>query len=420
MLLARSILGADAPDVIGERIEAYCREHLGRSVVGCLGLTQSVGAVFTLVLEGGERVVLKAHGRDSSRLGAKATFESLVAVYGIQQALAIAGVPCPRVIHAPVRWEGGVIAAMEYLADGAFRDAHEPPVRRAMAESLADFVRRAEVFRDVPSLPVSAPPAGRLFPEPHNVLFDFATPGGEWIDERARRARAVAGTAQRSVVAHTDHSAANLRILGDRVSTLYDMDSTALVDEMRCLAGTAVHFTYNPNLGSWTWPSREEAISFAEATRAPAALRSRTTSARGSARGRSTRSPTPRDASTRSTRAGRSSRAASARRSGARLKMVTWVERPRRRSSRRRTRADDTTGAHGLRRRAPSPPMRSPREPSLSCDGEPHYWSDSHWVDFCDPTPEVPPRRSTAVSKVFRCGRPGTGPTSFHAERRVM
>jgi hypothetical protein len=60
------------------------------------------------------------------------------------------------------------------------------------------------------------------------------------------------------VLAHTDLSAANVRASEDCITSIYDMDSIALVDEMRLLAGMAVHFTYTGADDGWDWPTREE------------------------------------------------------------------------------------------------------------------------------------------------------------------
>jgi hypothetical protein len=77
------------------------------------------------------------------------------------------------------------------------------------------------------------------------VPFDFNAPGAEWIDTRARSTRVVLDqTPERAVVMHTDFSAANVRVSRGAIAAVYDMDSVARIDEMRCLASAAVHFTY--------------------------------------------------------------------------------------------------------------------------------------------------------------------------------
>ena len=131
-----------------------------------------------------------------------------------------------------------------------------------MAEMLAEIARVATPLRDTPMLAVSRLP-DELWPAPHNVLFDLATPGGEWIDERARMARAVLDASLPApIVLHTDFSAANVRVREGRICAIYDMDSVALVDEMRGLASTAVHHTYTGAERQQSVTSREQARAF--------------------------------------------------------------------------------------------------------------------------------------------------------------
>jgi len=129
--------------------------------------------------------------------------------------------------------------------------------------SCVELVRTIADHRTRPDLPVSRLPEGQLWPRPHNVLFDLERPGADWIDERARAARAVldAGPAPLTLI-HTDFSAANVRVRDGRVVAVYDMDSVALADEVQALASMAVHHTYTGDEGRWTWPSREEACAF--------------------------------------------------------------------------------------------------------------------------------------------------------------
>lgn len=261
--LARLILGSDSTEEIAARVEGYCQMHLGREIESCLEVTQSVGSVFSLRLDDGSTVVLKAHLLRGARLGMPSTLESLDAVYSIQSAMAQDGLPCANVIRSPVAFEPGAMVAMERLETTCTADAHQPAVRRAMAESLADFVRRAEPFRGLPHLPRVQLPADRLLPPPHNPQFNLELPGGEWIDARAREARAqIEALGESLVVAHTDYSAANVRVSEGQVTAIFDFDSVALVDEMRCLAGTALHFTYQPRSPGWCWAGPEEAIAF--------------------------------------------------------------------------------------------------------------------------------------------------------------
>jgi len=56
--------------------------------------------------------------------------------------------------------------------------------------------------------------------------------------------------------------AANVRVREGRICAIYDMDSVALVDEMRGLASTAVHHTYTGAERQQSVTSREQARAF--------------------------------------------------------------------------------------------------------------------------------------------------------------
>lgn len=256
-LLARTILSSDDPEMIASRIEELVATGLDATVSGCALFTQSVGAVFALELGDGQRAVLKAHavGDDGART---LSFDDLRAVYAAQARLAEV-VPCARVLVPPRRWQGGAVAFMSFVDVPLADDPHLRATSRAMATGLAEIGARLDRL-SLP-LPTSTLPSHEVFPTPHNALFDFSTPGGGWIDERARESRAVLDRAERLIPLHTDFSAANVLTRGGRLAAVFDMDSVAVTDEMRCLARTAVHFTYRGD-PPWRWPSRDEARGF--------------------------------------------------------------------------------------------------------------------------------------------------------------
>lgn len=259
--LAESIFGTVDASVISQRVEAFCRDRLGQAVLGCELFVQSIGAVFVLRLGSGERVVLKFYALQSGRVGTAGMIAELLAVYTVQAEFAKMGIACAEVIHTPVACDGGTVAAMAYLDGTQAGDARNPAVCRAMAEALAGLVRAGTAFRDTPMLPVVRMPAG-LWPVPHSVLFDLSVPGGEWIDERARASRSVLdASAPPAILFHMDFSAANVRVRDGLVCAIYDMDSMALVDEMRGLAIAAVHYTYTGTPREAT-TSREQARAF--------------------------------------------------------------------------------------------------------------------------------------------------------------
>ncbi len=258
-LLARTIFGTDDPRAIAERVTSYVRAELGRAIASCELFSQSVGAVFVVTLDDARRVAVKFHGPPSNAWRS-VDLAGLRAVYRAQNELAARGVPCARVIGAPVPCGPGFAAIMEALPDATPDDPHLPAVRRALATLCANIAAHGVSLHARDELPRSQlPPA--LFQAPHNALFDLSRPGGDWIDARARAARDVLDDGDNLVVMHSDISCANVRVTGGRVVAVYDMDSVTWIDEMRCLASIAVHFTYAGD-PPWTFPSRDEARAF--------------------------------------------------------------------------------------------------------------------------------------------------------------
>lgn len=253
LVLARDILGTADAAAIAAQVRAFVP-----GVTGCAAFIQSVGAVFVLERDG-ERVVLKVH-RFGPGVCDFETFAQLAAVYAAQAAVAGRGVACARVLEPPRHFAPGRAAAlMSYVDAGPADDAHAPATAAAMAAEAARLSRllAGHALPDRTRLPAT------LLPPAHNALFDFARPGGEWIDRRAAAARAVLDQGCTPAAMHGDFSCANVRVVGSRVAAIYDMDSVCLIDEPRCLASMAVHYTYTGD--HWTWPSRDEGRELAAA-----------------------------------------------------------------------------------------------------------------------------------------------------------
>lgn len=235
--LERSILGDEEPEAAWRRL---CPE-----AVECFAFEVSVGAVFGLVVRGGGRIALKVH-RD-------ATSERLTAMQQVQEHLWRYGFPCPRPLG--VR---GRATLEEWRDDGAQRRAREPEVRRAMATLLVRLVHLTRDLRPAVDLPPFFPrPGGPLWPEPHNVLFDFGVVV-EWIDEIARAARAARDIGGgRLVVAHHDWTAKHVRFAELKPVVVHDWDSMSVDYEPVFVGNAAAHFTYDDEL-----PTADESLLF--------------------------------------------------------------------------------------------------------------------------------------------------------------
>ncbi|CAA9257544.1 MAG: hypothetical protein AVDCRST_MAG77-2409 [uncultured Chloroflexi bacterium] len=246
----RAIFGTRAPDAIAVAFDTFCAEHLGSRMEAPLFYSSSMGAVAGVRLADGRCVVIKAHQPDQS-----AAF--LSAVQRVQRHLAARAFPfpCPRPLLGPVPVGGGHATVEEYDAGGEYRDAHEPPVRRALARTLARLAEDARPFAGDPALLAAGracrPPADRLWGKPHSVIFDFeaTAAGAEWIDDIARRARQLLEELERDggagdvVVGHNDWSMRQMRLAGDTVRVVYDWDSLIAEREPVVVGRAARGFT---------------------------------------------------------------------------------------------------------------------------------------------------------------------------------
>jgi hypothetical protein len=231
-----SLLGTTDPAVVAEVLTTAVSDAVGRAVTGVRFYEPGVGIVVGLDLDGGRAVVAKLH---------RASFvspERLAEVVRVQADLAAAGLPAPAPLAGPVAVGHGWLT-VEELRSGAAADGYDAGVRREMATALGDFVRVARQHASGSRLGswLRPPLIDDLWPEPHDLRFDFAgtSSGAEWIDDAARAARGVlAATSLPSVVGHLDWRVQNLGFDRGRVAAIYDWDSMGLVAES-ALVGVA-------------------------------------------------------------------------------------------------------------------------------------------------------------------------------------
>ena len=252
------LFGTHDPQAVGEAFERFCTTELGSPVAVSLFYEASVGCVAGFVLADGRRVVVKAQA-----LANAPSF--LDAAARIQEELVAGGFPAPRILLGP-RPLGRTLATVEELVDeGAYRDAHDPPIRAALAEALARLVAlAADLPRDGLAREQQTLAPGALWPRPHHRMFDFEATrdGTEWIDELAGRARERLVPAGPSVIGHTDWTVKHCRFVGDEVRVVYDWDSLGLMPEAELVGHAAAHFTTTWRLDVPLIPSPDEARSF--------------------------------------------------------------------------------------------------------------------------------------------------------------
>ena len=163
--LVGAIVGSSDPRATAAALETACAEAVGSEIADGEFVSLSVGAVLGVRLVDGRRVVLKLHLARVSRA-------FLDAVRSVQRGLRASGFPAPEPLGSPVEWDTGTLV-VESLEDAGERiDARAPGQRRLLASGLAELVRLAQGFVDVPALAEHplAVARTRLFPEPARGL----------------------------------------------------------------------------------------------------------------------------------------------------------------------------------------------------------------------------------------------------------
>ena len=234
--VVRSIFGTTDPEAVWSAVLMVCPE-----AIECFAFEASVGALFGIVVRSGERRALKVHRT--------ATPERLAATQQVQEHLWRSGFPCPRPLGSR-----GRATLEDWRDDGVQRDARDPDVRRAIAQLLSRLVRLARELSPPVDLPPFFPrPGGPLWPQPHNVLFDFHATAHDagWIDDiaEAARERRDAGGGK-LVIAHHDWTSKHVRFNGLEPTVVHDWDSTSIDFEPVFVGNSAAHFTYDADLPS--------------------------------------------------------------------------------------------------------------------------------------------------------------------------
>jgi hypothetical protein len=254
------VFGTDDGDTIERLIDAFCAATLGSAVATHELFDASSGSVHGVRLVDGRLVVVKARTAATS-------LEFLGRVQAVQRHLRERGFPAPEPIAGPKPLGAGVATAETFLDVGERGDPHEPPLRRALAHKLARLVDLCE--------PLGAPAAFRsgnereaadLWPVPHDGRFDFegTTPGAEWIDEIARRARQRLGHGS-PVLGHLDWRAENVRFSGAEVVAVFDWDSLGARPEAELVGEAAHYFPSDFRVSERKHlPSLDEALAFVD------------------------------------------------------------------------------------------------------------------------------------------------------------
>ena len=261
--LAISIFGTANIHEISTLLNSYCQQTFSSEILSCTFAYLSVGATFVVQLHDLQPIVLKAYSSQQQ------TLSTLHASLQVQQAMAEAGFPCPQVIQFPQQIEETIITAQTYCDDNHTFSKSSPEgsssvgrqrshpdniatICRTMAQYLAQLIQQSKpcLDQDFPIWMESSRPA--LWPQPHNVLFDFekTAAGAEWIDEIAQPAKQILRTATGPlVIGHSDWSLQNMSFSRSKLMCVYDWDSLRIGLEPCFVGGAARIYRHDWRIG---------------------------------------------------------------------------------------------------------------------------------------------------------------------------
>jgi Phosphotransferase enzyme family len=169
----QAVFGDVTEDGVTAWLDRHLRQRLAAGVQQVLVRTGRLAAVYGLRLTDGTEVVAKVHRGDAG-------IGRLAAAVACQRILADAGFPCPKPLDGPVATGPRVVVLESWLDAGEVGDAHQPAIRRSMAQALA---QQMKLLRGAPAAasPLANPPAwvdyqAGPWPVPHSPIFDFTSP----------------------------------------------------------------------------------------------------------------------------------------------------------------------------------------------------------------------------------------------------
>lgn len=257
-MIIRDVLGSDKPEAIEILLNGVVIDHLKSYIAEVLFIQSSIGVVFGLLLENNLQVVLKVY---SPKI-AKSYLEQMHHVQGIFYAEHF---PAPKVL-TPLFSLAQTYAGFYELISGEKANAHQPEIRMELARYLARFTEIV-IKHHLPPMEnfFQQSGHGKLWPIPHNVLFDLkkSTQGAGWIAKRAKIAKNIVVTANDSkILAHTDWGTKNSVFQNGKLVGIFDWDSLGAMSEMQMVGQAAAQFTADWESEIKITPSPEEGRQF--------------------------------------------------------------------------------------------------------------------------------------------------------------
>lgn len=256
--IVQDILGTTHPDKIAELIQKTISPYIQEDIQKILFVAPCIGIVFGFLLQSGEKIILKIYNRENSRA-------YLEEMNRIQNIFVSENYPAPRIL-SPILDFHNTHAGLYSFLEGERENAHEPAIRIELAKYLAKFSEIVDKHQFIPIKTfMQKSMQGKLWPIPHNVMFDFkkTTRGAGWIAEHARQAKKIINKShfpQR--LAHCDWDVKNTIFKDKKLIGVFDWDSLGSMSEPEMVGHTACQFTADWESENKVTPTPEEGREF--------------------------------------------------------------------------------------------------------------------------------------------------------------
>lgn len=257
----KDITGTNNAAVIQPVLDLAIADHLQSSIEKIIFIQSSIGVVFGLLLTTGSKVVLKIYSPKIPKSYLQEMNRILVI---LQQE----NFPSPKAL-SPIFPFNKTYAGCYELIEGKVEDAHQPIIREKLAKYLAKFSMLAEKYNFQPVENFFQQAAyGKLWPIPHNALFNIKTSskGAGWIAKKAALAKKIlTAYSGKKILSHTDWGTKNAVFRNKQLIGIFDWDSLGSMTELEMVGRAAAQFTADWEAGFKITPSPEEGRLFVNA-----------------------------------------------------------------------------------------------------------------------------------------------------------
>lgn len=253
-----NVLGTDDVHAVQDAINSVVKKYFKQDIKSVIFIKSSIGVVFGLELNDDRKVVLKIFTQ-------RITNQYLDDMNNVLKILHTESFPAPHVLSEIFPLFSTNAGFYSYI-DGKHPDAHRPEIRLELAKYFAKFVDIVEKYKLKPMFNfVQQNDSNDFWAKPHNVLFDFESTqaGSEWIEAKARKARAILKRdTTPKILAHIDWRVENAYFVNDKLIAVFDWDSLGSMSELELVGRIAAQFASNFAPGIKATPSPEESRAF--------------------------------------------------------------------------------------------------------------------------------------------------------------